>query len=401
MPGGLTRSAPEAGNSHVSNRSGGIGKDTWVISEKKQQPIRFRLDRALPGGNYKRLEDLPSRTGEQLFWMGRNLSRVKYTARLLRIILKRQSEIVNFEDPLDESTFSILLQGLTHMTMSYPGFVGKEGAQNLNQPNQELQEMLQNENRAGTLAFSIDMLKNSGVSLRNRWSPDTWRMLDQLTQHWEQWRTTKHTEQRTARSQLDQLLVHCAALQGFVLESLSIEEGRPLLDIGVQLEKAMLQASLMRSLLGTKKDPEVEQELMEAILITSESLSSYRHRYRGELRLEGLLSLVLLDDSYPQALNYSVSKTRGNLDQLPTVLSKQMLRPDQKNLLKVHSALRLSDVADLLVSEGGSNLREALDTLLGETHSNLSEAASNIHFTFFSHSYFKPQKSVFLFDTDV
>ena len=41
MPGGLSRSAPSAGNSHVSNRSGGIGKDTWVISDEKVQPIRY------------------------------------------------------------------------------------------------------------------------------------------------------------------------------------------------------------------------------------------------------------------------------------------------------------------------------------------------------------------------
>lgn len=401
MPGGLTRSAPEAGNSHVSNRSGGMGKDTWVISSKKEQPIRFKMDRALPGGNYKPLADLPSRTGEQLFWMGRYLSRVKYTARLLRIILRRQSEIQNFEDPLDETTYSVLLQGLTHITMTYPGFVGEKGKGNLAKPEQELEDLLKNKNRSGSLAFSITGLKNSGVALRNRWSPDTWRMLDQLTQHWEKWCLENTKEQRTARSQLDKLLIHCAALQGFVLESLSVEEGRPLLDIGVQLEKAMLQAALMRSFLGTKKELEVEQELMEAILITSESLSSYRHRYRGELRLEGLLSLVLLDDSYPQALNYSVNRTRENLAILPSTLNKQSLRTDEKHLLKVHSALQLSEVAHLLQTEGDTHLRKELDLLLGQTYTNLSEAASTIHFTFFSHSYFKPQKSVFLFDTDV
>jgi uncharacterized alpha-E superfamily protein len=224
-------------------------------------------------------------------------------------------------------------------------------------------------------------------------------MLDQLTQHWEQWISDAHRVQRTTRTQLDQLLVHCAALQGFVLDSLSVEEGRPLLDIGVQLEKAMLQASLLRSFLGTKKDAEVERELMEAILITFESLSSYRHRYRGELRLEGLLSLVLLDDTYPQALNYSVSKTRENLMQLPSGANPALLRPDQKSLLKAHSALRLVEASELM--ERKADVRVVLDHLLGAVYANLSEAASNIHVTFFSHSYYKPQKSVFLFDTDV
>lgn len=401
MPGGLTRSAPEAGNNHVSNRSGGIGKDTWVISDEKVKPIRFKPSKSISTHSYKRLEGLPSRMGEQLFWMGRYLMRVKLNARILRIILKRQSEIENFDDPVDRETLPILLQGLTHSTMTYPGFVGEEGEANVASPEIELKSILHEDERTGTLAYSVKMLKNAGIAVRNRWSTDTWRMFDQLSQHWENWQKEASDHHRSARSALDELVINCAALQGFIVGSLSIEEGRPLLDIGLQLEKAILQTSLLRTFLCSKRSAEVEQEVMDALLLTLESLSSYRHRYRGEIRLDGIIDLLLLDDTYPQSLNFSIRKLKEDLDKLPSILERKKLRPDQKSILKVYSDLQLADLNELMETKGEGNYRENLEVLLGEIYGKLAEASSNIQATFFSHSYYKPQKSVFLFDSDV
>jgi uncharacterized alpha-E superfamily protein len=401
MPGGLTRSAPQAGNSHVSNRSGGVGKDTWVISDEKIKPIRFKASEALPKGTYKQLDELPSRMAEQLFWMGRYLMRTRYTARLLRIILKSQAEIENFDDPADKETLPLLLQGLTHMTMTYPGFVGEKGSANLAQPAAHLEAIFQKYDLSGGLAHSIRMLKNAATAVRNRWASDTWRMLDQNDQFWEQWVADGPQSPRSMRTALDQLIDNLAALQGFIIGSLSIEEGRPLLDIGMHLEHAMLMTSLSRALLVNKLDPDVESNLMEALLVTTESLSSYRHRYRGDLRLEGCLDLVLLDDSYPQALSYSVKIVQENLAQLPSMLEGQKLRMDQKEILQIHTALQLAEAQDLLKTEEAQLLREQLDTLLSSIYAGLSTTSNTINTTFFSHSYYEPQKSVFLFDSDV
>lgn len=401
MPGGLTRSAPKVGNSHVSNRSGGLGKDTWVISDEKVKPIRFKSSEQVTRSTYKQLDDLPSRMAEQLFWMGRYLMRIKFTARFLRVILKNQVDIKNFEDPVDNDTMPFLLQGLTHITLTYPGFVGEEGKSNLEAPDQQLADILGDYNLIGSVAHSLRMLKNAATSVRNRWSSDTWRMLDQTDQFWESWTQKHQGTSRSARRALDQLIDSLAALQGFTVGSLSVEEGRPLLDIGMRLEHSMLLASLSRACFANKQEPDVENSLMEALLITTESLSSYRHRYRGNLRIAGLLELLLLDDSYPQSLNYSIKLLNENLAQLPSTMEGKKLRADQKEIFKIYSTLQLAELSNLLDTQENAYQREHLDTLLGSIYAGLAKASNAINSTFFNHSSYEAQKSVFLFDSDV
>lgn len=401
MPGGLTRSAPKLGNSHVSNRSGGLGKDTWVISDEKVKPIRFKSSDTVLRGTYKQLDDLPSRMASQLFWMGRYLMRIKFTARFLRVILKTETDIKNFEDPADNDTWPLLLQGLTHITLTYPGFVGPEGKANLEAPEAQISALLSDYNLTGSLAHSLRMLKNAATAVRNRWAPDTWRMLDQTDQFWEAFSQKQQNNSRSVRRALDQLIDNLAALQGFIVGSLSIEEGRPLLDIGMRLEHGMLLSSLSRALLPNGQDTDVENNLMEAMLVTTESLSSYRHRYRGNLRLAGLLELLLLDDSYPQSLNYSIKVLKENLAQLPSMVEGKKLRLDQKEVLKIYSALQLADAANLLDAKENKEEREHLDVLLGSIYEGLAKTSNEISSTFFSHSSYEAQKSFFLFDSDV
>lgn len=401
MPGGLTRSAPKLGNSHVSNRSGGLGKDTWVISDEKVKPIRLKSSDTVPRNTYKQLDDLPSRIASQIYWMGRYLMRIKYTARFLRVILKNEADIKNFEDPADKETWPLLLQGITHITLTYPGFVGEEGQDNLDAPADQLSALLGDYDLIGSLANSLRMLKNAATAVRNRWAPDTWRMLDQTDQFWEDFSQGKKKNSRSVRRALDQLIDNLAALQGFIVGSLSVEEGRPLLDIGMRLEHGMMMAALSRALLSNKQDVDVEKNLMEALLITTESLSSYRHRYRGNLRMAGLLELLLLDDSYPQSLNYSIKTLKDSLAQLPSMIEGRKLRADQKEILKIYSSLQLMEASQLLNTDNDLVLREQLDTLLGNIYEGLAKTSNHITSTFFSHSSYEAQKSIFLFESDV
>jgi uncharacterized circularly permuted ATP-grasp superfamily protein len=87
MPGGLTLSAPDKDNLVVSERSGGISKDTWVLTAEPQEYISLWLE---PGGvedTVKSTFVLTSRATENLYWVGRYSERAEGTARLLRTIL--------------------------------------------------------------------------------------------------------------------------------------------------------------------------------------------------------------------------------------------------------------------------------------------------------------------------
>ncbi|MEZ4315737.1 MAG: circularly permuted type 2 ATP-grasp protein, partial [Polyangiaceae bacterium] len=92
MPGALSRVARSEGDV-VSMQWGGSSKDTWVLGEGKAQgvvPFRRRIGLADVG---QVAVQIPSRVGENLFWVGRYSERCEATARLLRAGLSRLADV--------------------------------------------------------------------------------------------------------------------------------------------------------------------------------------------------------------------------------------------------------------------------------------------------------------------
>ena len=92
IPGGMARIASDVYADVVSTQRGGGSKDVWVLAgdaytEAHDADVRFR--------QRSRSEDLPSRVGENLFWLGRYATRCEDKIRLLRATLglERRSEV--------------------------------------------------------------------------------------------------------------------------------------------------------------------------------------------------------------------------------------------------------------------------------------------------------------------
>ena len=401
MPGGLTRSAPSVGTIKVSNQSGGLGKDTWVLSEELQQDLSFQFKHHKPHYSYRGIQELSSGIASNMFWVGRYMMRAKLSVGLLRIILRYLAEIENFKDPVDRSVLSILLQSLTHATMTYPGFVGEGGDKKLEAPASELWQLVTDENMVGSLAHTILMWKGAANTIRNLWSADTWRIFDKVDQIRLGLKGLNEVVNiRALRQKLDILIDAIVASFGFTRQTLSIEEGGPLFEIGVDLEDMLLRSSLFRSTLAVKQDGKVEDELLEALLLATGSLNTYRHRYRGQFQLAAVIELTLVDHTYPGSIAAALERLAENLDILPQQPSLGGLRLDQKEVLRLSTALKLSTPNDLATSKSDQLLLDSLDELLTDLRGGLLNCSNSVVNTFFSHATYKPQQAPFLFDLD-
>lgn len=400
LPGGLTRSAPELGKSKVSNRSGALGKDTWVISSEEIKQIGFRFSDRKPKYTYRGIEELSSGIASNMFWVGRYLARVRHTVNLIRIILKYFAEIDNFKDPIDNEILSLLLKALTHMTLTYPGFVGENGAENRAYPEKEIRALIMDRERIGSLSQTISMLKGATNNIRNLWSEDTWRVLDKLHNISGELRSNPSQSIRSLRNKLDELLDATSASFGFIQRTLSIEAGGPLFEVGFEMEDGILKSSLMRSLLTVRQDDRVEDGILEAFLLTTGNLVTYRHRYRGDVQIIGVLELILLDRFYPGSLTVSLERLLANLEVLPQRPTSGGLRKDEKQILSLVTALKVCDAHELAQVSNEEMLRSQLDELLGSLNDRLFESTNLIINRFFSHTTYKTQKSEFLFDPD-
>ena len=71
MPGGLTRIGSQAGELVVSNKSGGLSKDAWVLSKEPVNFVSLWREASDDEVLQFRREPLPSRAADNLYWAGR------------------------------------------------------------------------------------------------------------------------------------------------------------------------------------------------------------------------------------------------------------------------------------------------------------------------------------------
>ncbi|MEQ8534500.1 MAG: alpha-E domain-containing protein, partial [Imperialibacter sp.] len=258
MPGGLSRSSPKKGVFIVSNQSGGISKDTWVLGHAKEQ---VQVNR--PPVIVQQTENiLPSRTGENLFWLGRYLERTVSTIRLMRIVLRKFNETDDEINIEHDQTLVTLLKGLTSLTSTQPGFHDKRV---LKDPEKELYSLAIDQNRFGSLAHSLKSFLSNGYAIRDRLSLDTWRILDLISEEWEIMKMYG-TNLRGIYHRLDHLIVHMMAFNGLNIDNMTRESTWRLLNIGRFIESSIGTCLMLQATLSAKSTSDQEKSLIELIL---------------------------------------------------------------------------------------------------------------------------------------
>jgi uncharacterized circularly permuted ATP-grasp superfamily protein len=91
MPGGLTRVADGIDPSAPWLEIGDVSKDTWVLSDQPVEQFSLLAQRQASQRLRRGGRDLPSRTADNLFWLGRYTERAEVAVRLLRSLVTRLS----------------------------------------------------------------------------------------------------------------------------------------------------------------------------------------------------------------------------------------------------------------------------------------------------------------------
>jgi uncharacterized circularly permuted ATP-grasp superfamily protein/uncharacterized alpha-E superfamily protein len=386
LPGGLTRIAPQQGELVVSNKFGGLSKDTWVLSK---EPVRYvslwrqpRREQVLPF----RAAPLPSRAADNLFWAGRYVERAEGTARLLRAILLLRRELRDANGDALKPYLHSLLRALTHVTATYPGFVGEEAAPLLKRPGPELASLLQDADRVGSLASILQSFGQVAMTIRDHWPTEIWRIIDAIQLDWFDDDRSPGPGNYRMQDRLDHLIMQLVAFSGLTAESMTREAGWRLLDIGRRLERGLGLVALLRATLVPSMDDALQRQLMETILVICDSLNTFRRRYRSYMHLPTVLELILMDQNHPRALAYQLDQLQQHLAALPRGQRQERLGADERCILAAYTELRLADAGRLAVLAEGKGVYKALDELLAGQAESLWSLSEVITSTYFSHS---------------
>ncbi|MFI1743761.1 circularly permuted type 2 ATP-grasp protein [Thalassobellus sediminis] len=390
MPGGLVRVAAERENLFVSNQRGGISKDFWVVSDDTQTNIQNYSWDSSCRISISDINDLPSNTAENLYWSGRYLGRALVTARYLRMVLNRMNN-VEYNDRNESESLVFLYQSITHITSTFPGFVGKGSEELLKNPLKEIISLIMDENRPGSFAQTFSSFNNAYYSLRSLWSKDMWRVFDGIKKQWRKFKEEDDYTIANLSKLLDRIITRLIAFMGLIEESILVNQGLLLYFIGLQSEQAMMNVAKCRSLLVFNLDEHTQYDILESLLTSHESLNIYRYSYRSYLNIENVINLILLDKEYAKSLTYQIRRIQKDIDRLPNSENSESVSICKKHISEAYTKIQNLDINALLELNDDKTLRQNLDDTLAELSDLLHETSLAVSDTYFNHAYQQKQ----------
>ena len=382
MPGGFTR-VVDRGELPSGLGSGlrGVCKDTWVVAAEEERHLILWPTVTAPVAAAD--ESLPSRSAESLYWVGRYAERGEYLTRLARTCLRKFNESRDYGDPSDRGALTILLRALRQLstaqgTATAPGrLAGTEFVENT------LLETVRDATLAGSLAATFKRLEDAAVAVRDRWSTDTWRVVDDISEALAEHRTPDRGSLSALEDTLDRLVSSLMAFTGLAAESMTHEHGWHYLLIGRRVERAGKLVELLRGTVLMEAEEGVEHQLLEALLLANESIMTHRRRYRASLDACTALQVIVLDQGNPRSLAHQVLELGRHIDALPRERRDRGLDADQRALLGATTRVRLAEPETLARTE--AHRREELASFLDALRGDLDAAVAALEQSYFTH----------------
>jgi uncharacterized alpha-E superfamily protein len=155
--------------------------------------------------------------------------------------------------------------------------------------------------------------------------------------------------------------------------------------MGRRIERALLLIVLCRSSLVAVRDDWIERLLLESVLAATESLITYRSRYRAALHFPTVLELLLLDEHNPRSLLYQFKRLEEQIHALPREKLGYRLSEEEQLILEALTQLQLSNTVDLSERSEHTTQRRGFEKLLVRLAQILVDLSDVLTQTYFSH----------------
>jgi uncharacterized circularly permuted ATP-grasp superfamily protein/uncharacterized alpha-E superfamily protein len=385
LRGGLGRTASDDTDAPITNRTGASSKDVWVVGSESQSRFEFwPADHALAAP--ASADALPARAAEHLFWLGRYAERAETTVRLIRTVTARCDEFVNTTTGPGPASLRVVLEALTRLTGTFPGFVGDDAAALFDDPTGELYSLVVDERRPGTVAHAVRHMFDALDVVRDQLSVDTWLVVGSLQRELE--RLERHVDVRDADGResgdrddamtnvLSELLQGLLSLSGLANESMVRDLGWQFMEAGRRIERAIHIATLVGTTLSTQRSAPVESLVVESVLIVGESIITARRRYRSQAVASTTIELLLADAGNPRSLQFQIARIADSMalidtDRAAGPKSAARLLDGLTQLLASTNFTQLADVDEL-------GRRTGLESFVGTVRAELTALSNAI-----------------------
>lgn len=353
LPGGLARVASEPGRLIVTNRSGAMSKDVWVLEaeDARREPFidrttithgRIALDEVVPTG-------LTPRGAENLYWMGRYAERAEITARLILVSDNLLEDHLMRPDTPGHAAMRAMVDTVAAVTAVPRIALDPEVPGHLRG---RLSDLLLTPTLPGSVAYAARRASNAAADVRELLSSDTWSVLSRLQRSLSE--AHGHDDELDLQSVAGKALESLLALAGLSAESLVRDPIWAFQDAGRRVERAQGIVRMLSGTLGVARSPVVESSVIEAVMRASDSLITFRRRMAAGvgpgLPVVAAATLLLVDATNPRSVMYQLDRLLEVIPHAPSEVLTAMVRA-------LIGVLRAADM-QALCQGGRSGLRE-------------------------------------------
>ncbi len=312
MPGGFARVGRRLDPAAIGMQRGGQAADVWIVSST---PVPSETLLAADGAarDRNRTGDLPSRAAENLMWLGRYAERLEGSVRILRSYHARVAEALDADAPL-----------LT-VVRDYLDFLGIDAGCAV----------------SDGLLRSVDNATGSAGQIRDRFSPDGWMALNDLSKTLHRFANKIEAGDDAARA-MTVILRKLAGFSGLVHENMYRFTGWRFLEIGRRIERGIHMARIAGAL-AAADSPEGG---LEMLLEIGDSVLTYRRQYTVSASRHQVVDLLALDTRNPRSILFQLDRLKEEIDLLPAAPGGH-LSPAAKEVLNLHTRLSVTDARDM------------------------------------------------------
>ena len=372
LPGGMTRVARREDGS-VSMQRGGTSLDTWVLTDGPVDNFSMLPQRLQVDDIVQRRRPVSSRTGENLFWLGRYTERTEQLVRLARATLALIDADSDASPPV--------LQALSALAVSTG--LAPHGVPTLVQSAHHFERAvmagLADETGASSVGYNLVALERAGMALRERLSSEHWGLLRSMREAFALALECAPDELPTLSQvmpALDRLALQLAAVTGAQSDRMTRDHGWRLLTVGRLIERlngvsVRLDAFVAAGALSSAAGIDLLLELFDSVI-------TFRARYQRHEDLLALADLLVFDSANPRAFAGVLRRLRTEIGKLPGQL--ESLQPLLDMLPAEGAGLTLEALRDA----DDATIARALQTLAGSLRNSAALLADRIGERFFT-----------------
>lgn len=334
MPGGLAITAGDVETLKGDSPERQQSKDIWVLSDKPVEPFSL-MDGFHAVAEFRRSNDLPSRVADNLLWLGRYLERAEGLIRLLRAVYRRLS---GEDRPEDIPELQFLLNILRTKNIIPKKPAEDSGHLFYRELSHHLRDALYRKDRPESVVFILRRVQETTRNVRDRLSVDSSRVISRL----EEFAENPFSDPLEV---LDRTLFILSAFSGLAMESMTRGLGWRFMDMGRRIERALNQAILIR--IGLPEVCSDTRNTLQSLLEVSDSLMTYRARYKSTFQLAPVLDLLLADESNPKSLAFQFSRLASHVEHLPRQSERRFSCAEERIALEMLTTVRLLDLTGI------------------------------------------------------